>query len=288
MPSFSVIIPVFNGEHSLEECLNSVANQNYTEFEVIIVNDGSTDGSEQIIQDWIGMHLDLDVKFIAQENLGLGAARNNALKMSTKEYVAFLDCDDLWHSEKLKQVNLFLTENKNTHWLYHPVLAFGLGNARRRFCYQVRDSNSLLIKGNPIVPSACILSSSLIQKHQFSIDVDFHGAEDLHLWLTLLEEKFSPKLLNETLASYREDGGMSTQLDDHLKKVFAVLKLAHQKGLVSEKQYQKAIARKYFESGRFHQKRKNFVLAEQYYTRAALNTPKSISLRLTNFFGLSF
>ena len=88
----SLIIPVYNVESYLERCLSSVENQTFENFEVIIVNDGSTDGSLQIIQKFLNRNVNF--KLIDQENKGLGEARNVGIKNSCGRYVAFLDSDD--------------------------------------------------------------------------------------------------------------------------------------------------------------------------------------------------
>lgn len=88
----SVIIPCYNAEKYLEKCLDSVVNQTYKNLEIICVNDGSTDNTLKIIENY--SNIDKRIKVINQENLGASQARNNALKLITGNYVAFVDCDD--------------------------------------------------------------------------------------------------------------------------------------------------------------------------------------------------
>jgi glycosyltransferase involved in cell wall biosynthesis len=103
MPKISVIIPAYNAMIYLPETIANVLEQTYTDFEIIVVNDGSTDE----IEEWITSFHDERVKFISQANLGLAGARNTGIKASQGEYLAFLDADDLWESTKLaKQVRV--------------------------------------------------------------------------------------------------------------------------------------------------------------------------------------
>ena len=88
----SVIIPVYNVEDYLEECLDSVCNQSFKDIEIICVNDGSTDMSPKILDDYVKK--DSRIKIITQENNGLGHARNTGLKYAAGEYVLFVDSDD--------------------------------------------------------------------------------------------------------------------------------------------------------------------------------------------------
>ena len=90
--TFSIVIPVYNVEQYIEECLESVVSQRNAELEIIIVDDGSTDHSSQICIQY--MTLNSNVKYIKQQNAGLGAARNTGLSQAHGEYIIFLDSDD--------------------------------------------------------------------------------------------------------------------------------------------------------------------------------------------------
>lgn len=98
MNKISVILPVFNGEKYIRKAIESVLNQTFTNFELIIVNDGSTDDSLNIINEF----RDNRIKFINQVNQGLGASRNKALKIASGVYIMFLDSDDFFTSDALE------------------------------------------------------------------------------------------------------------------------------------------------------------------------------------------
>ena len=97
MPKFSIIIPVYNVEKYIKKCLDSVFNQSYKDYEVIVVNDGTKDNSMQIVKNY-------DVKIITQENQGLSEARNNGVKKAKGEYILFLDSDDYIEKDTLKEI----------------------------------------------------------------------------------------------------------------------------------------------------------------------------------------
>ena len=90
----SVIIPLYNMQEYILDCLNSVENQKYREIEVICVNDGSTDESQKILEEFV-LSSKLEIKLIYQDNLGAPNARNNALKYCKGDYIQFLDADDI-------------------------------------------------------------------------------------------------------------------------------------------------------------------------------------------------
>ena len=104
----SVIIPVYNVENYLEECLKSVQNQTYTNIEVILVNDGSTDKSKLICERYCKE--DSRFQLLNQENQGLSAARNNGVALSTAEFIAFVDSDDIILPNYLETLIHYMTD----------------------------------------------------------------------------------------------------------------------------------------------------------------------------------
>ena len=101
---FSIIVPVYNTEKYLKRCLDSIKKQSFKDYEVIIVNDGSTDNSGDIIKKY-------PYKVINQENLGLSMARNNGVKEARGDYVIFLDSDDYIEKDLLKEITNSLVNN---------------------------------------------------------------------------------------------------------------------------------------------------------------------------------
>ena len=92
MPKVSVIVPVYNVEEYLERCLDSLVNQTLKDIEIIIVNDGSTDGSKEIIQKYLNKYK--NIVYLEKENGGLSSARNYGIPYAKGEYIGFVDSDD--------------------------------------------------------------------------------------------------------------------------------------------------------------------------------------------------
>jgi glycosyltransferase involved in cell wall biosynthesis len=104
-PGVSIVVTCYNYGSYVAECLDSIKNQTYSNYEVIIVNDGSTDNSEEIIKQYL---LDKRFRYIKQENAGQTKAKNRGIKESKAGFIAFLDADDVWRSDKLEnQLPLF-------------------------------------------------------------------------------------------------------------------------------------------------------------------------------------
>lgn len=109
MPSISVIIPVYNVEKYLKECLDSIVNQTFADIEIICVNDGSTDSSLDILNGYAAN--DSRIRVLSQENRGLSGARNTGLKNATGKYVYFIDSDDFLELDALERLYDISQEN---------------------------------------------------------------------------------------------------------------------------------------------------------------------------------
>ena len=107
-PQFSVIMPLYNKAPYVHKALETVLAQTYRDFELIIVDDGSTDNSRQIVEQF--EILDLRFQISSQENAGAAAARNNGVKASSGKFVCFLDADDWWEPTFLEEINRLITE----------------------------------------------------------------------------------------------------------------------------------------------------------------------------------
>lgn len=271
---FSVVIPVYNAAATLRECLDSVAAQSYRGFEVVLVNDGSTDESPEVFEDWKKDNPDIEARLVSQDNQGLGAARNTGVREAGSEYIAFLDADDRWHPQKLARAGDLLIQG-HCDLCYHDARTFGLGKSRSRKAFPVKDVKELLTKGNPIIPSAVVGKRQIFLDFPFSTDPAFHGAEDLHLWIRLLAAGKTFCYQHESLLYYRESGGMSTRLEEHLRHVEKVLEEALSEGWIDQKLKAAALRRKDYEAARFYHKRGEHTEAARYYRQSGFKDAKT-------------
>ena len=109
MPKFSVIIPLYNKANHIKGTLNTVFAQTFTNYEIIIVNDGSTDNSLQIVSEI----KDARIKLFNTKNRGVSAARNYAMQQAKGDFFAFLDADDFWYPNHLEELNKLITQYPN-------------------------------------------------------------------------------------------------------------------------------------------------------------------------------
>lgn len=196
----SVIIPMYNSEKTILKTLESVKNQTIdTEcFEIIIINDGSSDNSEFLVKKFIAENTDLNITLINQPNKGVSAARNAGLKMAKGEYIALLDSDDEWLPEKTeKQIKFLNQEVENIDFI-----SCNINSQKIFFPYVVKNQiakvtfKKLLIRNGIPVPSV-IFKSKILQKVGY-FDENQNFAEDHHYWLNV-SLNFSMYILNENL-----------------------------------------------------------------------------------------
>ena len=122
MVKFSIIIPVFNSENTIKECLDSVLKQNFKDFEIICINDGSHDYSLSILEDYAK---DYDfINLYTQKHKGPGAARNYGMEFAEGEYIHFLDSDDKLSANVLWSVNKFFNKNEDVNVVSIPIYFF--------------------------------------------------------------------------------------------------------------------------------------------------------------------
>jgi glycosyltransferase involved in cell wall biosynthesis len=180
-PFFSVIIPVFNREILIKRAIKSVLDQSYSNFELIIVNDGSNDKTKESILSFT----DQRIVYYEQENLGVSIARNNGAKIAKAPYLAFLDSDDEWLGTKLEKQFEYIDENPETKILHGEEQ--WVRNGKRVNPKKIHQKGG----GDQFIPSLslCLISpSTVVLDKQSFFDLgcfreDFKVCEDYDLWL---------------------------------------------------------------------------------------------------------
>lgn len=196
MVRVSVIIPCYNQGHFLEESLNSVATQTFQDFEIIVVNDGSTDKSSQHIL----KNLDREkVRVIHQENMGLAGARNTGIEHGRGEYVLPLDADDRIEPEYLEKAVQILDSMPKVGIVYCRAQLFGAVETE----WQLPDySLQEMLKENLIFCSALFRRSDWKSVGGYDTGM-VYGWEDYEFWLSLIERGREVYRLPDILFCYR-------------------------------------------------------------------------------------
>lgn len=191
----SIITPVYNSESTLKTTLDSIMNQTYTNWELIMVNDASSDQSAKIAQAYVSK--DKRIHWIdLTQNVGAAKARNLAIDRARGQYIAFLDADDAWESSKLeKQIN-FMKDNAYAF----TFTAYRTTRGRLIKALPVLDYDQLIID-NKI---GCL---TVVVDRRMTGDFvmpDYRKGQDHLTWLMLMKRGHKAYGLNEILATYTE------------------------------------------------------------------------------------
>lgn len=196
----SIIIPVFNAEKYIVETLNSIYNQTYKNFEIILVDDCSTDGSAAIIEEQKKAHPEI-VYHLQEKNMGAAVARNTALSIAKGQYVAFLDSDDIWQPEKTeKQLKLLKEKDGAFSFTAIEMIDDDGKLVKKKRKVKEKVTYKFLLRNTMIPTSSVIIDRN--KTGEFSMPLRRSG-QDYATWLQLLRDGTVAYGINEALVQYR-------------------------------------------------------------------------------------
>jgi glycosyltransferase involved in cell wall biosynthesis len=216
-PLVSVIIPVYNGEKYIGAALESVLAQDYPSFEIIVVDDGSTDGSAEAVKS-CG-----EARYLYQRNQGVAVARNTGITASRAEYVAFLDQDDLWAPEKLRIQMDYLEEN--------PSVGYVLAR-QSIFIQPGMERPSWLREEHLLDSQAGYLPGTLVARKALfgtigCFDPKFETASDAEWFFRTKDLGVSMTLLPDVLLHHRiHSNNQSFQVDNQHRELLRIARLS--------------------------------------------------------------
>jgi len=227
MPKVSVIIPVYNAEKFISETIESVVAQTYPDWEIIAVDDGSTDKTPEILKEY-AKKLPKKVRVIAQKNSGVSIARNNAIAVAKGEYIAFLDHDDLWMPEKLEKQVKLLDSNKALGLVYSDSHQIdGEGNLKGDTIFHSVKP----FRGNVFNELLCInfipCLTAMVRKEVLDkvgpFNPRYKVAEEYDLFLKIAE-RWPVDFIEQPLAKYRfHAGSFSKNVDISVDEDFQIM-----------------------------------------------------------------
>lgn len=196
----SVVIPAYNAEKYIEKTVRSVLQQTYTNYEIIIVDDCSSDDTYSIVQALA--QEDKRIKYYQNEkNEGVAITRNNAIARCTGEYIALLDADDIWVETKLeKQIKLLQETKAQIAYCSYAFIDENDKEILRPFIVPTTTTYESALGKSVISCSTAMMERQLFEKYKFEADV-YH--EDYVLWLKLLKDNMKAVGDTEVLAYYR-------------------------------------------------------------------------------------
>ena len=181
MPKVSVILPIYNSEKYLKKSIQSILDQSFSDFEIIAINDGSTDNSLSILESFHDQRIKI---FHNIKNIGISASLNFGIQNSSGEYIARMDADDICLSNRLKNQTYFLDQNLNVDVVGSYFKTFGY-TIPRKICPSLQDNHikaGLLfnaVLGHPVV----MMRKESFLSNKLKYDSNYDGAEDYELWV---------------------------------------------------------------------------------------------------------
>lgn len=241
-PKVSVNLCCYNSGEYLRETIQSVIDQTYTDWELVVINDGSTDSTESIILEF--KNKGYPIIYHCQENQGLGASRNKALNLSRGDYIAFIDHDDMWSADKLaRQVSVF-EKNPGVDFVYSNVYFLYTGHKKLFSKKRMPDGYIFekFLYHYPVGILTVMLRKEALDRLDHFFDEKLKLSEDFDLFMRLLNRS-KALYIDEPLAAYRIHSNMSSlrfiekwpdemaYIIEKLKRIDTSIETKHRKAL---------------------------------------------------------
>lgn len=214
-PTISVVCPAYNSADFIHRALESVTSQTCAPFEVIVSDDGSTDGTVQAVEQFFRAHTSLRSRVLTGPHRGPGSARNAGVRAATGDWVAFIDSDDPWLPNKLQAVSQAVRANPAANFFFHRQR-----HVRRDGSVAVLDdAGRFYDPARPLVPQLYrhnfVATSSVVCRRDLLLDAGLYdehlmSGQDYELWLRM-SPRLKPHVIHEVLGEYHDrDGSIST------------------------------------------------------------------------------
>ncbi len=223
----SIITPNYNSEESISETIESVINQSYDLWELIVVDDYSTDGSIRIIEEYAQRDDRISLIKLDKNNGRPAVPRNIGLRHAKGEYAAFLDSDDLWHPQKL-ELQIGLMERDSLPFTCTGMVEFSSIDEvdRLRRCRYDKGSlvtqrifHNVLLRKHAIANSSVVVKKELLPNPAFIEDPRYKAVEDYHCWLRVHEKiEYSVKIMHNLLFYKLTENAISKSKLEMFKK----------------------------------------------------------------------
>jgi glycosyltransferase involved in cell wall biosynthesis len=207
---FSIVIPYYNKSAYIVRCIDSILSQTFTDYEVILVDDGSTDNGIDLISKKYGDF----IKIFHQDNQGVSAARNHGIQKAKYKYIALLDADDAWHPQYLESVNGVITTEKEVKIVgchYSRDLSFFENKHTIPSYFKFENYFKKAIRNTYFTSSSSVIEKSFFDENE-GFNTNLKKGEDHDLWFRVLLNVGNSFYITNTLVYYSdEDTNQATQ-----------------------------------------------------------------------------
>jgi len=268
----SVIIPTYNSEKFINRSIDSVLKQDFKDYEIIIIDDGSKDMTYEKIK----KYLTNKIKYIKQKNMGPASARNKGIKNSIGEYIAFLDSDDEWMpfhlSECIKKLDadnslgLVFTHSINHYNNGKKELRGGKDNTNKIFPRKIWPP---ILQCTP----ATVCRKNILNKTGL-FNISYKSFEDRDLWIRIEEESKIKEIKKVTVIIHKRNESLSSKMNhkyvekNYLKIIYSAIK---RKPELYNKNKNEILAEAWFVSGRYYYTKRRYKKALKYYKISLAN-----------------
>ncbi len=266
----SVIITTYNRPHYVVEAVKSVLTQTYSNLEIIVVDDGSTEETAKALEVFGSK-----IRYFYQANQGVSAARNFGIEQTTGEYVAFLDDDDLWLAQKLERQMTVLEDNPTLGFVCSEAYTIDTNGNRNGYWYKgksKKETFDALLEENFVLLLTVVARRNLLLSVN-GFDKQLSTSADYDLWLRLAQ-RTSFLYIAEPLAKYRlhsvcMSSNFSTRFKDHL----VILNKKEVTGHLSWLNKRKRFAKAYYQFAQYFEKKNQHKQAGKAYLNAIIRWP---------------
>lgn len=230
----SIIVPVYNVEKYIVSTMDCVRRQSYQNWELLLAEDCSTDGTLQVIEEYLAEVRDDRIRLLRlPENMGAAKARNYGLKQAKGRYIAYLDSDDLWEPEKLSRELAFMDEKQAAFAFtgYEFADENGRGTGKVVHVPQMLNYRQAL-KNTTIFTTTVMFDTALISKDM--LEMPTIKSEDTALWWRVLREGYIAYGLDENLVKYRRVGkSLSSNKLEAVRRIWMLYRKVEGLGLIA-------------------------------------------------------
>ncbi len=199
MPKISVVMPVYNGEKFLREAIDSILNQTFSDFEFIIINDASTDSTEDIIKSYDDKRI---VYLKNSSNLGVACSLNNGLDIARGEYIARMDADDISLPERFAKQVAFMDKHKDIGVCGTWIEFFGERKGIFKNTVGKKQTKIDMLFSSCIAHPSVIIRKAILEKYDFFYNKNYEQVEDYELWCRI-SRHYDIDNIPEALLKYR-------------------------------------------------------------------------------------
>jgi glycosyltransferase involved in cell wall biosynthesis len=260
-PLFSIVIPTYQRCEKLKVTLKSVLLQTYQNYEVLIIDDGSTDNTGKMVAEF------KDSRFFyhrIKNSGGPARPRNIGIKYASGDWIAFLDSDDIWTKNKLEEI--FNCISNTVDLIYHDVEIISKDKSLNKKIVKSAYLNTpklkdLLLRGNVINLSSVVVRKSILESvNYFNESLNMNASEDYNLWLKISQISDNFFYLPKKLGYYSIHKKNMSHRDMSVPWLYAIKEFLY---LLSEDQKKKLKAKIKYSSGMYYFKKKNYVKARK-------------------------